>query len=120
MGTNALPPGIQSVLETLFELFSAYVAASTTRESRELHSQIIELFSRLGVASNEPLVQRAAEIFERIRQEPVVSVPELPTLPLRARNFVTARLRNLERSHDLILSTGARQLLRVPVAESAE
>src|SRR5205809_5990487 len=108
MGTNALPPNLQSTLETLFELFAAYVAASTTREREELHTQIIELFSGLGVASNYPPVRQAVEIFESLSREPVARVRRPPTLPLQARNFVDTRLRSYERSQGLILSRGAR------------
>jgi hypothetical protein len=120
MGTNALPPDLQSVLETLFALFAAYVAAATVSERDSLHAQILDLFSRLGVAPRSPLVRQAAEIFERIRQEPLVKIRPNPTLAGEARDFTNARLRNYERRQGLTLSTGARQMLRVPIVETAE
>jgi hypothetical protein len=120
MGTNALPPDLQSTLEALFELFAAYVAAATVSERDSLHAQILDLFSRLGVAARSPLVRQAEEMFERIRREPLVRIPPIPTMAGRARDFANARLRNYERSQGLTLSTGARQMLRVPIVETAE
>ena len=120
MGTNALPPDLTSLLETLFGLFAAYVAAATVTERDSLHAQILDLFSRLGVAPRSPLVQQAAEIFERIRQEPLVKIPPIPSLPGEARDFTNARIRTYERAQGLTLSTGARQMLRAPIVETAE
>jgi hypothetical protein len=120
MGTNSLPPDLQSTLETLFELFSAYVSSESSRERREIHSQILELFSRLGVVSSNPIVKRAAEMFEDIRKDRVLRPPRLETLALTARNSVNYRLRQLERQRNLVLSSGAKQVLRAPVVERAE
>lgn len=79
-----------------------------------------KLFSKLGVVSGYPVIRQAAEIFERISKEPVVRVRQPPTLGSEARNFVNVTLRRYERSQGLVLSNGARQLLRVPVVETAE
>lgn len=57
MGTNALPPNLQSALQTLFELFAAYVAASTTREREELHAEIIEN-DDLFISASDHLVEK--------------------------------------------------------------
>ena len=120
MGINPLPPDLQSALETLVDLFAQYVAARTVKERRDLHGQILDLFSRLGVASKSPLVRQATERFERISREPLVKTPPVPTIVSEARDFANARLRSYERSQGLTLSAGARQLLRVPVIETAE
>lgn len=55
MNTSPLPPDLQLALERLFELFALYVAAGNARERRELHAQILDLFSRLGVVSQTAL-----------------------------------------------------------------
>jgi hypothetical protein len=121
MSTNPLPPDLQLALERLFELFSGYVAAGNAKERRELHAQILDLFSRLGVVSDSALVRRAAEIFDRIKQERAPSQLREATLANQARDFVSSQLRLFERLPNApALSTGARQLLRIPVAESAE
>jgi hypothetical protein len=120
MGTNALPPDLQSALERLFALFAAYLAASTNRERRTLQAQIIQLFSTLGAVSDYPVIKQAAATFGRMRQEPATRVARPLTPPVRAQQFVNERLKTLERRYGLVLSNGARQLLRVPVMETAE
>jgi hypothetical protein len=121
MSTTPLPPNLQVALERLFELFSAYIASTNARERAEIHAQILDLFSRLGVVSDSIVVRQAVELFERIKQEPVIPRLREATLANEARDFVTARLREFERRANApSLSTGARQLLRTPIAEVAE
>jgi hypothetical protein len=121
MSTTPLPPNLQIALERLFELFSAYVAAGNNRERAGIHAQILDLFSRLGVVSDSVLVRQAAEMFERIKQEPGIRKLREATLANEARDFVASRVRAFERTANApSLSTGARQLLRTPVVEVAE
>jgi hypothetical protein len=121
MSTSPLPPDLQLALETLFELFSAYVSAGDVHERSQIHSQILDLFSRLGVAAESPLVRQAADLFDRIKQDTHAPEPREATLPNLARRIVAMRLREFERSPNAIrLTTGARQLLRTPVVEAVE
>ena len=59
-------------------------------------------------------------MYETIQQERVLKEPPPETLALRARDVVNSRLRTLERDRSLVLSSGARQVLRAPVVEQAE
>lgn len=121
MSTSPLPPDLQLALENLFELFSAYVAATNAHERSKIHAQIVETFSRFGVASESALVRRAAEIFNRIKKEPASSSLGEATAANEARTFVTLQLRAFERApNHPSLSAGARQLLRTPIVEAAE
>ena len=121
MSTPPLPPNLQASLGQLFELFSDYIAAENARERSKIHAQILDLFSRLGVVSDSITVRRAAEIFESIKREPTTQRIREATLVNEARDFVSTRLRTLERGPSgLTLTTGARQLLRIPIAEVAE
>src|SRR5215472_10076816 len=99
MENNSLPPELQETLERLFELFSEYTIANTQRERDELRAQIVALFSKLGVVSTNPLVKRAADLFESIRRVPAPS--RVPKLVLEARNFLKSRLRVYEHSEGL-------------------
>jgi hypothetical protein len=121
MSATPLPPNLQAALERLFEMFSAYVAARNVRERTQIHAQILDLFSRLGVVSDSALVRQAAEMFEIIQQERVVPKSREATLANEARDFVASRIRAFERTPNApSLSAGARQLLRTPVVEVAE
>ena len=121
MGTNSLPPDLQHSLELLFEMFSSYVAARTDRERAALHASIVDLFARLGVASEYPLVRQAAKMFERIEGEPLQRRKPEATLANNARDIVASRIRIFERTQGRpTLSTGARQVLRAPIVESVE
>jgi hypothetical protein len=121
MGTTPLPPDLQRSLELLFEMFSSYVAARTEREQAALHASIVDLFARLGVASDYPVVRQAAEMFERIQHEPAQRREREATLANRARDIVALQIRLFERTKGRpTLSAGARQMLRVPIVESAE
>jgi hypothetical protein len=121
MSTSPLPPDLQVALENLFEFFSAYVVATNADERSKIQAQIVDLFSRLGVASESALVRRAAEIFDRIKKEPAPSRFGEATLANVARTFVASHLRAFERvPNHPSLSAGARQLLRTPVVEAVE
>jgi hypothetical protein len=48
-------------------MFSSYVAARTDRERSEIHSRIVDLFARLGVASEYPVIRRYTYFFIRVR-----------------------------------------------------
>src|SRR5882724_8569597 len=97
MSTPPLPPNLQASLAQLFELFSVYIAAENVSERSKIHSQILELFSRLGVGSDSITVRQAAEIFESIKREPATQRTREATLVNEARDFVSTRLRALER-----------------------
>ena len=116
-----LPPDMQRELANLFDMFSAYVAARTSREKQDLHNQILTIFSRLGVVSDSLLFRQAAETFERIsRVQKTSKLPE-STLAAEARVLVNARIRLFENTpNNPSLSNGARQFLRIPIVEAAE
>lgn len=121
MGTSPLPPDLQRSLELLFELFSSYVAARTERDRSALHARIVDLFARLGVASEYPAVRQAAEMFERIQLEPAKRRHREVSLATNARDIVASRIRFFERTTGRPrLSPGARQILKIPVMESVE
>ena len=111
---------MQQAVERLFGLFSAYVAAATARERRQIHAQILDLFSELGVVSDSSIVRSAVEMFDSIKREATVPRVREATLANNARNLVDARVRAFERTAETKLSTGARNLLRIPVVEVAE
>jgi hypothetical protein len=115
-----LPPDQQALVEHLFELFSQYVAAEDVRERRDLHAQILDLFNQLGVVSDSPLVKQAVALFETIKLDKRATPKVPPTLSNRARSFVTTNIKQHERQNAITLTSGARQLLRIPIGESVE
>jgi hypothetical protein len=120
MGASSLPPGLQLALERLLGLFVRYVSARNDGERQQLQAEIAEIFSALGVVPELPSVSEAIQLFERIKREPAAPKLRRTTLADEARDFVNSRLRVLENSGDNpALSAGARELLRVPVAEAA-
>ena len=120
MSSTPLSPELQQTLQELFELFSSYVEAPSMIERERLHAQILDLFSRLGVIGSNPLVRQAAEMFERIRVERRVPSSSQAASVNRARRLVDTRIRQFERETKITLTSGARQLLRTPVAEAVE
>lgn len=76
MSTPSLPDELRAALERLFELFSFYVAAPTRRDRNLLHAEILDLFSRLGVVSADPLARRAAEMLQQIQAERPIKLRE--------------------------------------------
>ena len=121
MGTTPLPPDLQSSLELLFGMFSSYVAARTRKERAALQYSIVDLFARLGVASESPLVRKAAETFERMQRETAQRRHREVSPANNAGAIVTSRIRLFERTKGRpTLSKGAHQILRVPVIESVE
>lgn len=120
MGSPPLSPEYQEILQQLFELFSSYVATSRPAERSRLQAQILDLFGRLGVAEANPLVRQAADLFERIRVDTPVVPSHQAVLVNQARRLVDGEIRQFERRTQLTLTSGARQLLRTPVAEAIE
>ena len=43
-------------------MFSSHVAARTDRERSEIHSRIVDLFARLGVASEYPVIRHKSRL----------------------------------------------------------
>jgi hypothetical protein len=120
MGSTPLSPEFQEVLQQLFELFSSYIATSRSAERSRLQAQILDLFARLGVAETNPLVRQAADFFETIRVDEPVALSRQAILVNQARRLVDTEIRQFERGTQLTLTSGARQLLRTPVAEAIE
>jgi hypothetical protein len=120
MGTRALPPDLQSLLDTLFQLVAEYMASRSSRQRERLREQILQLFSQLGVETNYPELRRIAEIVDQIHKERPETMPWDPTPGVEARKFINAKLRNYERNQPIVLTGGAKQLLRIPVVETAE
>jgi hypothetical protein len=121
MSTTPIPPGMRVELEGLFRLFAAYSRARSTRQRSRIEEQIMEVFSRLGVASDSIVARQANEMFDEVRKGRAITNPRTDDVASRAKQLVSARVRDFERRPDAPkLSAGARQMLRIPVVEAAQ
>lgn len=121
MSTTPLPPGMRLELESLFKLFADYSRARSTRQRSRIEAQIMEVFSRLGVASDSIVLRQASEMFDQIRKVPGITNVRTDDVASRAKQLVSARVRDFERRPNAPkLSLGARQMLRIPVVEAAQ
>src|SRR4051794_11350073 len=121
MSSTPLPPDLQGDLEELFEMFARFVAATSANERALLYTQMLEIFSRFGIASEHPLVLRAAEVLEKIRPDQPAKRSGEAMLAREATFLVNQEIRRFEKSAGgVVLTSKAKQILRIPVAEAVE
>lgn len=120
MGNSPLQPDIRAALATLFELFLAFTRARSQSSRDALESQILSVFASLG-ATSETLVQDARTQFEFLREEPIREARISSPWESAAKRLVNANIRSFEaRTRNIKLTKGARDMLRIPVIETAK
>lgn len=118
MGNPPLRPDIQASIGVLFDLFLDFTRARSIDARLDLERKILAIFERLGATSDRSIDQ-ARERFETLRTE--LPIQRIRPFEMSARNLTNARIRRFEKiSGNPRLTGSARQMLRIPVIETAE
>ena len=120
MGNSPIQPDIRAALSTLLNLFLQFAHARSEAYRNELEAQILSIFDSLG-ATSDRLVQEARTRFETLRDEPSRTALKSNPWENRAKAIVNTRIKRFESlSSNVKLTKGAREMLRIPVIETAD
>ena len=109
----------EDLIQHLLHLFLQYKQARSQREKARLDAEILQVFDTLG-ASITPAMVSVRDEFERMRTVPA---PQSPSRRLKseAKIFVRKRLETIELQPNApALTQGAKEMLRIPIAELFE
>jgi hypothetical protein len=118
MAGSQLSPDLEATISALFNYFLQYARTSSLGERATLEKQILSLFESLGATEHSSIIHARAT-FDEIRSEIQSRRARPRALATIARDFASNRIRIFESvPTNPKLSGPARELLRIPLAET--